>query len=178
MTFVGQEFGMCLGTMMGKQVWVAAVGAGVLAMPLCSHGLWASPADRHMGYLGLPQSLAASGLLGSFHGDVGSGKQGGGCTNFSNLITGVMWCHFFLIRLQQECYEHASVQRAGNADPSFQWENYQGSHCRSAFVIDDIVAAILENTLRTVVPLIKMYVLPPGKMHTLPPLGHLLPLRF
>lgn len=28
MAFVGQEFGMCLGTVVGKQVWVAEAGAG------------------------------------------------------------------------------------------------------------------------------------------------------
>lgn len=68
---------------------------GVLARPLCSRSLWAFPGDRHMGYFGLPQSLAASGLPGNFHGDLGSRKQGRSCIIFSNLITGVMQCRFF-----------------------------------------------------------------------------------
>lgn len=37
----------------------------------------------HMAYFGLPQTLAASGLVDNFHDDLGSSKQGGGCSTFS-----------------------------------------------------------------------------------------------
>lgn len=71
-----------------------------------SRGCWPG-LSVHVVY-GLPQvivtwatsgflSLAASGLPGNFHGDLGSRKQGGGCIIFSNVITGVMQCCFFLI---------------------------------------------------------------------------------
>lgn len=58
----------------------------------------------------------------------------------------------------------------GTQNPPFNGRIVKGHNCRFAFVIGDIIAAILQNTRHTVGPLIKIYIPPTGKMRTLPSL--------
>lgn len=97
---MGQEFGICLGKVRGckcKYMELEQVGAGRVSLfvQLIGFPMW----SLHMGYIGLPDRLVASGSLGNFHSDLGSSKEGGGCITFPNLIMRVMQCHFFFIGL-------------------------------------------------------------------------------
>lgn len=149
MVFVGQEFGMCLGIVVGMQVGKYEQGQlGARQACLCWCSLQEFPGGNPYGLIWASSEHAASGSLDNVYSDSGSSKcsseQSEGCIPFFKQASKTC-CHFFLILLVKD--SHKPAQKAGKIDPLFSMGKLSKSHWKIVSVTGDTVATILENTI-------------------------------